>query len=307
MRNKKRAYLIIEIMMVIIILAVLFCLYSLKEKYDQVDAEYRTLADAALVRPGNTEEEGQAVFSPYPLNWEAIHEINENIVAWIIFPKDGDFSVINYPIVHARTEEENDYYLRHTPEGEYLFAGSIFTSSWENGTFCRDQAAEERAVGTNADTGENAAQTVETETPIDDNTIIYGHAMNNGSMFGLLKQMLLQEVAEKNRFFYILTPEVREDGGIGKAYRYQVISAHEGTDASAYYTYAFGEDMTREEYLDLIRCNSAVDLPMPEGGGHLVTLSTCNNRTASGRRLVHAMEVEEVTDYTALAKEWEGR
>ena len=48
----------------------------------------------------------------------------------------------------------------------------------------------------------------------DKNTIIYGHNMKNGSMFGTLRKFYEDEVYEKAPYFWIYTPD--------KIYRYEM-------------------------------------------------------------------------------------
>ena len=63
---------------------------------------------------------------------------------------------MNYPIVQAA---DNDKYLHLTYEGNYNFAGTIFID-YENSSDFNDC-----------------------------NTLVYGHNMKNGSMFGQLKKI----------------------------------------------------------------------------------------------------------------------
>ena len=75
--------------------------------------------------------------------------VNEDIEAWIRIPN----SCIDYPIVYS---EDNNFYLNHDVYRKYAAAGSIFIDKRNNKEF------------------------------MDFNTIIYGHNMKNGTMFGEL-------------------------------------------------------------------------------------------------------------------------
>ncbi|MFR3321064.1 MAG: sortase domain-bontaining protein [Lachnospiraceae bacterium] len=79
--------------------------------------------------------------------------MNSDIVGWLrIRALD-----ISYPVVQGK---DNDYYLHRTFEKTDNFAGCLFVNSYNMGDFT------------------------------DQNTIIYGHNMKNGSMFGKLSRIL---------------------------------------------------------------------------------------------------------------------
>ena len=97
-------------------------------------------------------EEGEAEDRPVPpaVDWESLKAINSDIIAWLQI----EGTEISYPVVKGT---DNDYYLHHTFEKNYNSAGSIFVEYTNSSDFQ------------------------------DCNTIIYGHNMRNGSMFGLLR------------------------------------------------------------------------------------------------------------------------
>ena len=68
---------------------------------------------------------------------------------------------ISYPVVQG---EDNDFYLHRTFEKEDNFAGCIFVNCDNSGNFT------------------------------DQNTIIYGHNMKDGSMFGKLKKFREEQI-----------------------------------------------------------------------------------------------------------------
>ena len=103
-----------------------------------------------------TEEslEGQAVDRPVPpeVDWESLKAINPDIIAWLQI----EGTQISYPVMKGT---DNDYYLHHTFEKNYNSAGSIFIEYTNSSDFQ------------------------------DCNTIIYGHNMRNGSMFGTAQKV----------------------------------------------------------------------------------------------------------------------
>ena len=159
--------------------------------------------------------------------------------------------------------EDNSYYLHMTYEKNYNFAGTIFLD-FENK---RDFS--------------------------DCNTIIYGHNMKNGSMFGQLKRFTTTaETYKKSKYFWIFTPEA--------SYRYEIISAYTTAVDSDTYTLFKGPGSEFEEYLTKIRSYSQI----PEQGkpdkepdimDKIVTLSTCTG-DYSTRYVVQGVRVDTITN-----------
>ena len=68
----------------------------------------------------------------------------------------------------------------------------------------------------------------------DQNTIIYGHNMKNGSMFGKLKNFNDPEVFKKSRYFWIFTPDF--------IYQYRIFSASVVDKTGLTYQISFTDD-----------------------------------------------------------------
>lgn len=144
---------------------------------------------------GSTSENGDLTEDaepPMTVDWAELKAINPDIIGWIYV--DGE-TTINYPVLKA---EDNDYYLHRTFRKEQRYAGSIFMDYHNHSDFA------------------------------DPDTIIYGHNMRNGSMFGMLKFLYDQEAYDRNPYFWILTP----DGN----YRYHIFAIFRTKVDSAVYT-----------------------------------------------------------------------
>lgn len=116
-----------------------------------------------------TEESGVNKDIP-KVDWDALHAVNPDIVAWLTIPG----TPINYPVVRGAT---NDTYLRVTPTGEHRIAGSIFLDS-------------------------------DGQYPVDPkNTLVYGHNMLNGEMFSEIAKMAKQETFDAHPVIYYITPK----------------------------------------------------------------------------------------------------
>ncbi len=100
------------------------------------------------------------------VDFNVLEEINPDIRGWLILPD----TIIDYPVVKGA---DNDYYLKHLFTGEYNTLGTLFID------FRNREPFEDR------------------------NTVIYGHAMLNGSMFAALEQYKKQDFYEGHKqFFY---------------------------------------------------------------------------------------------------------
>lgn len=160
---------------------------------------------------------------------------NPDLYGWINVEGTG----IDYPLVQYT---DNDYYLNNDFYGEYLPAGSIFVDYR-----CDTDLLENR------------------------NTVIYGHNMLNGSMFGEIPKYLKQSFFDRNRTITLTT-----ENGI---YTYEIFSIYE-TDM--YYSYIKTSFQSDEQFLEWtyrMRDNSIFvqnDLEF-DADDHILTLSTCTN------------------------------
>ena len=186
------------------------------------------------------EENGQQIRVPTmknPVNFTELEKVNEDIVGWIKVRAID----ISYPIVQG---EDNDFYLHRTFEKVDNFAGCIFMNSGNKSDFT------------------------------DQNTIIYGHNMKNGSMFGKLKKFQEEEIFDKSEYFWIYTPDV--------IYQYHIFSAMTVNKTGLTYQ-TFYMDDEFDELIDVAFRNSVVDNSdmKVEENDRIVTLSTCTGNDAT--------------------------
>lgn len=107
--------------------------------------------------------------APITIDFNSLLEKNSDIVGWI-YCQD---TPINYPVVQA---ENNDYYLRRDLNGKYLVCGTVFVDY------------------RNAAIGE------------DNNYILYGHNMKDGTMFSSIAKYKEQSYYDEHPVLYYLTP-----------------------------------------------------------------------------------------------------
>lgn len=197
---------------------------------------------------GGSAEADAAPVPPIQVDFDALKKVNGDVVGWLYIPALD----ISYPIMQG---EDDDYYLHRTTERTYNFSGSIFMEAENSGDFT------------------------------DPNTIIYGHNMKNGSMFGTLSHLLTKGKYKEDSTFWILTPE--------KNLRYRMFSLHETDAVSSVYTLFEGTDRTFVDWAGQMKAQSQVDLG--EQGfsvdSRIVTLSTCTADSAS-RFVVQAVQMQ---------------
>ncbi len=91
-----------------------------------------------------------AVYVPLVLNFDGLKATNPDIMGWL----QVDATNINYPVLYSETDRS--FYLTHNYVGAYDPQGSIFIENFNS-----------KSMG-------------------DFNTVVYGHSMLNGNMFGTL-------------------------------------------------------------------------------------------------------------------------
>lgn len=108
------------------------------------------MIDAYMVYTG-ANDSGILKYKPESGNTEKLRELSENAVAWLTV----DDTKIDYPVMQG---ENNTEYLNKAPNGEFSLSGSIFLDSRNDKSFG------------------------------DPYSLIYGHHMEYGAMFGVLDE-----------------------------------------------------------------------------------------------------------------------
>ena len=249
-----------HILTIVLIVAIcIFCyaafnLYHIYTEYKKGTDEYNSISEMAVTErdPDQVEEIDQPdeqPVAPVSIDFDSLRSINEDVIGWIYMEALPE---ISYPVVQG---EDNNFYLHQTYEKNYNFAGTIFID-YENSSDFNDC-----------------------------NTLVYGHNMKNGSMFGHLKKFAEdQNVYNKSKYFWILTPD--------KNYRYEIISAYTTGVDSDTYTLFKGPGEEFQRYLETIKGYSEISTDPGELTikDKIVTLSTCTGNESTrfvvqGRRI----------------------
>ncbi len=172
-----------------------------------------------------------------PIDFTELKQKNEDIVGWLRIRALG----ISYPVVQG---EDNDFYLHRTFEKEDNFAGCIFVNCDNSGNFT------------------------------DQNTIIYGHNMKDGSMFGKLKKFREEGVFDKSKYFWMFTPDL--------IYEYRIFSAtvvdKTGITYQSFFTQEDFDTLMQHAFETSVIDGSDVDVNMND---RIMTLSTCTGDDAT--------------------------
>ena len=229
-----------------------------KQSADAFDAVADLIQPVETPQPGTspgvgdtTEEEPDLEMVAFE-KYAAIHEQNTDFVGWVSI----DGTNINYPVM--QTIDNPNFYLKRGFEKQYSNYGVPYVQ-------------ENCALG------------------ISDNVVIYGHHMNNGSMFADLCKYERED-------FYQEHPTIHFDT-LSSLGEYEIVAVFKtvaySEDGFKYYHFVNAEDenafdafISQSKALALYE--TGVDA---EYGDKLLTLSTCEYSRNNGRMVVVAKQI----------------
>jgi len=178
-----------------------------------------------------------------PIDFEALRNKFPNAVAWIRI----DGTSVNYPVMRG---PDNEYYLTRRPDGRTSRSGSIFMDFRNSPDFS------------------------------DPNTLIHGHRMRSGAMFGMLSNYSSQSFYDRHLTVSIFTPQ--GDFEILLFAGYAIDQVVEVVPMNFRDTEDFDRFIQRARRRSMFRSDVEVSF-----GDRLVTLATCEYTFSDGRgRLV---------------------
>lgn len=175
---------------------------------------------------------------------------NPDCVGWLTIPDTG----IDYPVMH--TPDDPEHYLRRDFYGNSASGGTPFLD------------------GRNLAEAENQ------------NLILYGHNMMDGSMFKPLMNYLEPNFRETHKDIFL---EID-----GRQYHYEVLAVVETSVKSTLYTFTDLSDPAEESDFRAALLKETELEVVHQASGYL-TLSTCNNGGGNSRVLVIAALAGEVS------------
>ncbi len=189
--------------------------------------------------------------TPYvsPIDFESLWAENPDVIAWLEIPG----TPVSYPVLQHPWDDQ--YYLNRRMDGSEGLPGSIFVFSGGS-PFRRF------------------------------NTILYGHNMADGSMFGSLKNYRDMDWLLEHRQVLVYTPEATY------TYRIFASTSFDSSLISAVYDDSLEQD--RIAYLDRIYNDGMPEKTIPGDveittADRIITLSTCVDSQPDMRRLVLAL------------------
>ena len=186
------------------------------------------------------------------INYDALKKVNNEVVGWLKVNNTN----INYPVVR---HTDNSYYLTHSFDKSYNGAGWVFMD-FRNNLY-----------------------------NLNNNTIIYGHARKDGSIFGTLIYAMNKDWINNpdNQIIKLDTPD--------REYQFKIFSVYSLKTTDDYIDTSFSEEMINKI---LNRSIYRLDRNVTTND-KILTLSTCYNNDK--KLVVHAklinnlIEIEEVS------------
>lgn len=187
--------------------------------------------------------------SPYITGYDRLLQINPDLKGWISIPG----TVLSLPVVQG---SDNSYYLGHDFYGNEDRHGTIFVDcegDLENGVF---------------------------------NTVIYGHHMRDGSMFGILKEYRNEAFCKEHPSFFITLPMEEREYEIFAVVRNDIFEGNQ--EEFQYYDYKqIADEEAFASYCRALKENARYETDVEaEIGDELVTLCTCDYGSSDQRLLV---------------------
>lgn len=228
--------------------------YSKAKQSEVLDVGGTTIVTTLRDTPAYPEYEGSEERVPgYPQVVEIsklkqLALVYPDFVGWLYI----DGTTISYPTVYNK---DLNYYLRRNMDGVDNLSGTLFFDN------------------------RNDVSTLK------GNVTIYGHAMQNGTMFGTLKDFASKSYWAKHNMIYLYTPE--------EVIVYKVFAAYDTTTQNNYTRTSFSSPTQYLGFLNTLKGDSEYDTQIKlKETDDILTLSTCHYYTESnGRFVVHAVKI----------------
>jgi len=222
------------------------------------EAEQTTVTETEAVTEAVPVQPSAPVYS---LDFDSLHELNPDIYAWIEIPG----TMIDYPVLQSATDDKK--YLTTAYDGRKYIGGALFT--------------------------ESSCNSLDFNDPV---TVIYGHTMRSGALFGKLqKSYSTAKSFEKYQKIKIYLP--------GDVRSYTVFAAVPYDSIHLLHTYDFTVRYWYESFFADVRKIRAIGASFdedifPEAGDRVIILSVCLNEDTSRRFLVMAVYDKDLADNT---------
>lgn len=250
----KKKYLFLAGFAVCLLLS-FFCLFlglkSIFEKPKTNDFAPERPSKTLLVNEATADEKSDSDSNNMkcPVDFEALRGINSDIYAWLDVPGTN----ISYPVLQS--ENDDTYYLNHNSDKEYSSNGAIFSEHKYN-----------------------------SKTFTDPITVLYGHDMISGKMFGELQEDYSNyDFLKENNEIIVYTPD--------EELHYKIFASTPYYSMHLLHYYDFQKSYVFNQFFDELynyRTMSSIYLQdeKPSSGDNILVLSTCMNTGENKRYLV---------------------
>lgn len=248
-RSRKNPWRVVFVVSLVVLIAALIGLGAIAFQYISQQRAYDDLEQYASLSDSEN-----MTLADLTVDWDALRAVNPDIVAWIYVPD----SPINYPVVQG---DDNEEYLHKAFDGStgwLASAGTIFLDSTNSSDYS------------------------------DRNSALYGHHMNDGSMFASLSDWQNNDEFNAHRDIYVLTPQGN--------YRLKTFALVKTTGDDALVQTTFSSDESYQSYIQ-----DKLDRSVTTQQGEVLSaadirqsmlLSTCEYSQADGRAVLFAAVVE---------------
>ncbi len=218
-----------------------------KDVAELTDSLIRQAVDIISEKTETSSSEASEERLPITVDFETLLQQNGDIVGWIYCAD----TPINYPIVQS---EDNDYYLHRLLNGKYNVNGSIFLDYRNHSQFA------------------------------DFNSVVYGHNMKTGEMFGSLVKYKEQSYYDAHPILYLLTPS--------QSYKVELYAGYITASDADVYALEHTENNS-EAFLRYAAEHSTFrsDIAVTQND-KFITLSTCSYEYENARYVVIGRLVE---------------
>lgn len=217
----------------------LYTYYEASKSLKEVQVIYETTLKSIGEKSKEEASLKEDLLSKYMIRpqFEDLQAVNKNIVGWI----SVEGTELNNPILQA---DNNDFYLERNYKNNYSRAGSVFMD-YRNDVIDMSR-----------------------------NTVLYGHAMKNGTMFGSLKNYMKQDYANAHSTIYLDT--------LYEGYDVEVFASYETTIDFYYIETEFTTNEAFMQFIEEVKERSVIETDVQIGlDDKIVTLSTCKDSVVS--------------------------
>lgn len=258
---KKSVRVLLIILCCILLTVFVVCAYKIASTligYKKAESSYNNISSqvvkmaspkpAVQTLPDTPEASAPPEHSPLKIDFDSLRADYPEVVGWIYSPN----TKINYPVVHTT---DNVFYIEHLYNGDYNMNGSIFVDCKCAGNFTEQ------------------------------NTLVYGHNMNDGSMFAGLRDYRDPNFYPEHPVMYLSTPD--------KDYRIDLFAGFVTAADSDAYTFIFEHDDQFNDFLASAAAQSTFHTDVKVSAeDRIVTLSTCTYEFDNARYVVMGKLVE---------------